>query len=49
MASLKEPNDRLIAVFRRLRENNLKLQSDKCKFLRKEVIYLGYIIAENGI
>ncbi|KAL6421074.1 hypothetical protein ACFW04_013598 [Cataglyphis niger] len=33
----------------RLRENNLKLQPDKCEFLRKEVIYLGHIISENGI
>ncbi|KAL6419702.1 hypothetical protein ACFW04_011267 [Cataglyphis niger] len=38
-----------IEVLQRLRENNLKLQSDKCEFLRKEVIYLGHIISENGI
>ncbi|KAL6418148.1 hypothetical protein ACFW04_012311 [Cataglyphis niger] len=36
-------------VIDRLRENNLKLQPDKCEFLRKEVIYLEYIISENGI
>jgi len=42
-------NKRLIQVLHRLREHNLKLQPDKCEFLRKEVIYLGHIITEDGI
>jgi len=33
----------------KLREHNLKLQPDKCEFLRKEVIYLGHIITEDRI
>lgn len=33
----------------KLRENNLKLQFEKCEFLRKKIIYLGLIISENGI
>jgi len=33
----------------RLRSANLKLQPDKCEFLRKEVTYLGHIIGENGV
>jgi len=48
-ASLEEHNKRLEEVLQRLRENNLKLQPDKCEFLRKETIYLGHIISENGI
>ncbi|KMQ91307.1 enzymatic polyprotein endonuclease reverse [Lasius niger] len=48
-ASLQEHNKRLIEVLRRLRENNLKLQPEKCEFLRKEVTYLEHIITENGI
>jgi len=28
----------------RLRQANLKLQPDKCEFLRKEVNYLGHVI-----
>ncbi|KMQ88105.1 enzymatic polyprotein endonuclease reverse [Lasius niger] len=48
-SSLEDHNKRLTEVLRRLRENNLKLQPDKCEFLRKEVIYLGHIISENGI
>jgi len=48
-ASLKDHNKRLEEVLQRLRENNLKLQPDKCEFLRKETIYLDHIILENGI
>ncbi|KMQ85186.1 enzymatic polyprotein endonuclease reverse, partial [Lasius niger] len=48
-SSLEDHNKRLTEVLRRLRENNLKLQPEKCEFLRKEVIYLGHIISENGI
>ncbi|XP_011686421.1 PREDICTED: uncharacterized protein LOC105449119 [Wasmannia auropunctata] len=47
--SLQEHNRRLIEVLSRLRENNLKLQPNKCEFLRKEVTYLGHIITEGGI
>jgi len=47
--NLEEHNKRLIQVLDRLREHNLKLQLDKCEFLRKEVIYLGHTITENGI
>ncbi|XP_011699787.1 PREDICTED: uncharacterized protein LOC105457055 [Wasmannia auropunctata] len=47
--SLQEHNRRLIEVLNRLREHNLKLQSNKCEFLRKEVTYLGHIITEDGI
>lgn len=36
-------------ILQRLRDCNLKLQSDKCEFLRKEIIYLGHVISEKGI
>jgi len=48
-ASLENHNKRLEEVLQRLRENNLKLQPDKCEFLRKETIYLSHIVSENGI
>lgn len=35
-------------VFIRLKKHNLKLKIEKCRFLRKEICYLGYIINENG-
>ena len=47
--SLKEHQDRLELVFERIRESGLKLQPDKCEFLRKETAYLGHVITENGI
>jgi len=47
--SLEDHNKRLKEVLQRLRENKLKLQPEKCEFLRKETVYLGHIISENGI
>ncbi|KAL6427136.1 hypothetical protein ACFW04_008638 [Cataglyphis niger] len=48
-SSLEDHNKRLKEVLQRLRENNLKVQQNKCEFLRKEVIYLDHIISENRI
>jgi hypothetical protein len=42
--NLKVHNERLRDVFARLRSYNLKLQPDKCEFLRKEVLYLGHLL-----
>jgi hypothetical protein len=46
--SLKEHDSKLREVFERIRKHNLKFQPDKCKFLRKEVGYLGHILTEEG-
>jgi hypothetical protein len=46
--SLVEHDRKLREVFSRLRKYNLKLQPDKCEFLRKEVNYLGHLITEEG-
>jgi hypothetical protein len=43
--NLKVHNERLRDVFARLRSYNLKLQTDKCEFFRKEVLYLGHRLA----
>lgn len=40
---------KLELVFSKLREANLKLQPDKCEFLRREVAYLGHVITDNGV
>ena len=40
---------RLREVFLRLRDAGLKLKPKKCKFLRREVEYLGHILSENGV
>ena len=43
---LRIHNDRLREVFSRMRKYNMKLQPDKCEFLRKEVSYLGHVIGQ---
>ena len=36
-------------VFERLKQYNIKLRLDKCKFFQKELKYLGHIINKDGI
>jgi hypothetical protein len=47
--SLAEQNAKLRDVLDRLRSHQLKLQPEKCQFLRKEVSYLGHQITEAGV
>lgn len=47
--NLKEHNQNLVNILETLRKNDLKLQSDKCSFLRKECIYLGHRVTPHGI
>lgn len=47
--SLKEHINHLKLVFNRLQQHNLKLQLDKCHFLRKETEFLGHVITPEGI
>jgi hypothetical protein len=47
--NLKIHNERLIDVFAILRSYNLKLEIDKCEFLRKEVLYLGHRLTREGL
>jgi len=46
--NLEDHNNKLQAVFHRLREHNLKLQPEKCHFLKKEVVYLGHKCSSKG-
>lgn len=48
-ASLRDHQEKLRHVFARLRFHTLQLEPKKCAFLRKEVLYLGHIINENGV
>jgi len=48
-SSLREHEIKFDKSTKKLREANLKLQSDKYEFLRKEVTYLGHIIMEAGV
>ena len=45
--SLEEQDKKARRLFDRLRHANLKLQPDKCDFLRTEVAYLGHIIGRD--
>jgi hypothetical protein len=47
--SLADHDRKVRDVFRRLRQNNLKLQPEKCEFLRTEVTFLGHKISERGV
>lgn len=40
---------KLKLVFDKFREFNLKMQPDKCEFLRREVSYLGHMITDKGV
>ena len=44
-----EVHERLREIFSRIRKYNMKLQPDKCGFLRKGVSYLGHIIGQTGV
>jgi hypothetical protein len=48
-ATLEEHNQRLVEVFDRLRVQSLKIEPDKCEFLRKEVYFLGYKVTADGV
>ncbi|XP_051155718.1 uncharacterized protein LOC127278183 [Leptopilina boulardi] len=47
--TLEEHDRRARRLFSRLRAANLKLQPDKCEFLKKEVAYLGHIVGKDGV
>jgi hypothetical protein len=47
--TLKEHNSRLQALFQKLREYNLKIEPDKCEFLKEELNYLGHIVTPEGV
>ena len=47
--NLKEHNSKLRAVFQKLREYNLKVEPDKCEFLKEELNYLGHVVTSEGV
>lgn len=47
--TIEEHNKNLRILFERLRQVGLKLQPDKCEYLRPELEYLGHVISERGI
>lgn len=47
--TLEEHERKLNEVIARLCSARLKLQCDKCEFLKNEVTYLGHVISSNGV
>lgn len=47
--SLKNHLNNLETIFKRLSEFNLKIQLDKCEFLKRETEFLGHIITQDGV
>lgn len=47
--SLEEHNRKLKVLLARLQNSGLTLQPQKCRFLRKEIIYLGHVISSAGV
>jgi hypothetical protein len=48
-SSFADELDRLQEVFTRLRSANLKMNPKKCRLFQRSVIYLGYVIGQDGI
>jgi Reverse transcriptase (RNA-dependent DNA polymerase). len=47
--TIEEHNENLIKLLERLRKLGLKLQPDKCEYLRPELEYLGHLITKDGV
>jgi hypothetical protein len=47
--TLEEHKQKLNKIFKCIRETGLSLQPDKCKFFKRELIYLGHIILNKGV
>lgn len=48
-ANTEEHLNRLKNVLEKLDDNDIRLNKEKCKFLREEVTYLGYVINRDGL
>lgn len=46
---INDHNRKLKLVFDRLRKHNLKLQTEKCNFLCKQVTFLGHVCTQDGV
>lgn len=47
--SLEEHKRKYNALMEQLRKANLKLQPNKCEFLKSKVTYLGHVISKDGV
>ena len=47
--TLDDHNNRLKEIFERLRKFRLKIEPDKCEFLKTELTYLGHTVTSEGV
>lgn len=47
--NLTDHNNNLVDVFERIRNVNLKLNPEKCDFLKQELLYLGHVVSGDGV
>jgi hypothetical protein len=47
--TLEEHNTKLRDVFSKLSEFNIKIEPDKCEFLKDELSYLGHVVTADGV
>lgn len=47
--NFQEHNLRLREIFEKLRQFNLKIEPDKCEFLKTEISYLGHAVTSEGV
>ncbi|XP_015762141.1 PREDICTED: uncharacterized protein LOC107341253 [Acropora digitifera] len=47
--SIEEHLTHLEEVFRRLRDANVKLNPEKCSFVKQRIVYLGHVVTTEGI
>ena len=45
----EEHLERLEQVFKRIKENGLKLSPSKCQFFKRKVKYIGHVVSESGV
>jgi len=45
----QEHKEKLREAFRRLKKANLRINPDKCQFLKQELLYLGHRVTSQGI
>ena len=44
-----EHQQRVKALLQRLHENGLAISKSKCQFSKPSIVFLGYLVSENGI